>query len=121
MKPENCKKTAETGEVKCFMVEYKRDDGEDAANSPHNQYFFLHYDDAMRKYMHLVLDQITEKTLIRVVRFRKYNEYHGKYITIFESRVFHQACLYDTESHHHYVKGKVPIAPKVEWRGGELF
>lgn len=117
MKPENCKKINPSGERKNYMVEYRHEEGID---SSHNQYFYEHYEDAQRKYMHLCLDQITEKDLFRVVRFRSYNPYHDKYITIFESRVFHPNPLYDTESKHFYKKGKTPVAPTVEWRGGEI-
>lgn len=116
MKSENCKKLTADGNVKLYMVEYHH---EEDADSPHNQYFFERYDDAQRKYMHLCLDQITEKTLIRIVRFRAYNAFHDRYITIFESRVFHPAALYDSVANHKYVKGKVPVSPRVEWRGGE--
>lgn len=117
MKSENCKKLTADGNVKLYMVEYHH---EEDADSPHNQYFFETYEAAQRKYMHLFLDQITEKTLIRVIRFRAYNAYHGKYITIFESRVHHPVALYDNDVVHYYAKGKVPVSPRVEWRGGEL-
>lgn len=117
MKPENCKKLTPEGKRKRYMVEYKHEEGVESA---HNQYYYEHYEQAQRKYMHFLLDQVTEKDLFRVVRFRMYNDYHDKYITVFESRVFHQCSLYDNEASHLYKKGRTPVAPRVEWRGGEL-
>lgn len=94
-----------------YMVEYHLGDG------THNQYFFDGFDDARRKYMHLCIDQLEECKLFEFIRFRTYSSYHDKYITIFESRCYHPAGLYDTEDSHRYEKGKAPIAPRLRWHG----
>lgn len=98
-------------DVPMFMVEYRLGD------NTHNMALFDHFDEAKRKYMHLCLDQIEESKLVVYVRLRAYSVYHGKHITIFESRCFHPAGLYDTEENHVYVKGKAPVAPKLKWCG----
>lgn len=108
MKPETSNRLTEAGDFKNFMVEYR-------SEATHNQYFFEFFDDAQRKYLHLLIDQITEKDLLRVVRFREFNAYHGQWITIFESRVFHPAQLYDREDSHAYDQGEAPAVPRVSW------
>lgn len=109
MKPETSRKTTPEGEAKRYMVEYRSED------KTHNLYYYMHFDDAQRKYMHLLLDQVTEKDLFRIVRFRVLNDYHGQYITIMESHVYHPAGLYDTEADHFYESGEAPVAPRFSW------
>lgn len=108
MKPETSNRLTEAGDFKAFMVEYR-------SEATHNQYFFEFFDDAQRKYLHLLIDQITEKSNLNVVRLREFNAYHGQWITIFESRVFHPAHLFDTECKHVYDRGEAPVSPRVSW------
>lgn len=108
MKPETSNRLTVLGDFKTFMVEYR-------SNGTHNQYFFAYLDDAQRKYFHLLIDQITEKSDINVVRLREFNDYHGQWFTIFESRVFHPAQLYDREDSHTYDQGEAPAVPRVSW------
>lgn len=108
MKPETSNRLTVLGDFKTFMVEYR-------SNGTHNQYFFAYLDDAQRKYFHLLIDQITEKSNINVVRLREFNDYHGQWFTIFESRAFHPAQLYDREDSHTYDQGEAPAVPRVSW------
>lgn len=109
MIPETSRKIAESGECKRYMVEYR------SGNATHNQYYYERFEDAQRKYLHMILDQITEKNLFRLVRFRELNDYHCQWITIMESRVYHPAHLHDTEADHIYDRGEAPMAPRVTW------
>lgn len=108
MKPETSNRITEDGDFKTFMVEYR-------SSVTHNQYFFEFFEDAQRKYFHLLIDQITEKSNINVVRLREFNDYHVQWFTIFESRVFHPAQLYDREDSHTYDQGEAPAVPRVSW------
>lgn len=111
MKSESCRMIDPQGNLKRFMVEYRREHG----TASHNCYYYASFDDAMRKYMHHVIDQTIDGDPAAIVRLREWNGFHEGYFTRYESRVFHPFALMDTEERHSSEKGAARFIPRLDY------